>query len=176
MTSIGKIDYLKAFIKYTFFVDYTKSLKLKFIQTDIAEEEKNSQEASTVHNEIVLNLFILIKQILPLQDVYQINLIFKNCWFFLELILKSICLYAIQYKKIIKNTANTIACLPTNFSKLFNDAFYGSLRCLCDLLIELIVKYGVTSSTKDLDFTGSIRNCNRSLAMFIKVNSHIFFT
>ena len=165
ITSIGKIDYLKAFIKYTFYISYTKHLQAKLSNEEARAKAFNREDTfCTVHNQLILNLVILIRQIMPLQDICQINLIFKNCWFFLEITLKSLYLYSIQYKHLKK-------CVDgTSLFHLFDEDFYNSLKCLYELFIELIVKYGSSGSlAKDQDLTNSLKSCNRSLAMFIKV-------
>jgi hypothetical protein len=88
VTAIGKIDNLKAFIKYVFHVDYSSHLVNK--------------NQPTIHDEIMMNLVILTKQNVPIQDVVQMNRLLKNCWFFLEITLKSLALYTVQYKRFHK--------------------------------------------------------------------------
>jgi len=126
--------------------------------------------SSTIHYDLISNLVVLLRQVIPLQDINQMNLIFKNCWFFLELTLKSICLYAIQYKSFTGNKHE----MP-----VFEEDFYVSLQSFFDLITESIVKYAPTIMTvfaKDPEFGDSFKSCNRSLAMFIKVSttSHFF--
>lgn len=159
ITSIGKIDNLKAFIKYIFFVDYTAYFK------DI----KVLSEIPTIHEELILNLVILIKQNNPIQDLTQINRLFKNCWFFLEITIKSLCLFTIQYKKFQKNS---------NLNPKFDTQFYNALCNFYDLLAELIVKHAsqTVGSAKDPEFVSAYKSCNRSLAMFIKVDFNFLFS
>lgn len=154
-TSIGKIDMLKSFIKYIFYIDYSAHLNNK------------TKMISTVHNELVSNLVVLIKQIQPIQDLCQMNRLYKNCWFCLEITLKSLCLYSIQFKQLNNNKSN---------EPLFDCEFYDSLRSLYELLVESIIKYGtmVSTATKDPEFINSYKSCNRSLAMFIKVGFSLF--
>lgn len=151
-TSIGKIDVLKSFIKYIFYIDYSYNFN---------KNESNHVLFPTVHNELISNLVVLIKQILPIQDLCQMNKLYKNCWFCLEITLKSLCLFTIQFKQTNKNS---------NAAPIIEDTFYESLRTLYELLIESIIKY---STTKDIEFINSYKSCNRSLAMFIKVKLKI---
>jgi hypothetical protein len=157
VTSIGKIDSLKGFIKYVFHVDYTGNFRNK------------KQAFPTVHEEIVSNLVLFIKQNSPMiQDVPQTIRLLKNCWFFFELTLKSLCIYKIQYQQVNKTTE----------SPLFEAEFYTSLKTLYELLIELIIKNGfqsqLTSSlNKDPDFVNACKMSNKSLAIFIKKSMNI---
>ena len=119
-TSIGKIDMLKSFIKYIFYIDYSAHLNNK------------TKMISTVHNELVSNLVVLIKQIQPIQDLCQMNRLYKNCWFCLEITLKSLCLYSIQFKQLNNNKSD---------EPLFDCEFYDSLRSLYELLVESTIKW-----------------------------------
>ncbi len=157
VTSIGKIDYLKGFVKYVFHVDYTANFRSK------------KQTFPTVHEEIVSNLVLFMKQNSPMvQDLPQTIRLLKNCWFFLELALKSLCIYKIQFQQVNKSTE----------SPVFAQELYASLKSLYELLIELIVKNGfqsqLTSSLcKDAEFVGACKMCNKSLAAFIKKSMNI---
>lgn len=151
ITSIGKIVYLKAFIKYVFYFDYTQHIE----GSESAEIEK------TVHTQLINSLVVHMRQIIPLQDINQMNLIFKNCWFFLEVTLKSICLYTLCWKRQ-KDKYST---------PVFSEELYKSLQDFYNLIIESIIKYApliLITYGKDPDFCDSYRSCNRSLAMFIK--------
>lgn len=172
MTSIGKIAYLKAFIRYIFYIDYSKLIRLKKEGSEIptagdtttTTTTESSQVSTTIHYDLISNLVVLLRQVIPLQDINQMNLIFKNCWFFLELTLKSICLYSIQYKRV---------AVSKYAQPEFEADFYTCLQNFFDLIIESIVKYApaiITIFAKDPEFNDSFKNCNRSLAMFLKVN------
>lgn len=147
ITSVGKIDNLKAFVKYIFYVDYTSYFR----------DSKNLATLPTIHEELIVNLVLLLKQNGPVPDLTQINRLLKNCWFFLEITIKSLCLYTIQFKRYHKNSS---------LNPKFDSEFYNSLKSFYDILVEIIVKYG--NSTKDPEFVNAHRSCNRSLAMFIK--------
>ena len=159
MTIIGKINYLKAFIKYIFHVDYMTNLQNK----------KNN--FPTVHDEIITNLVSFVKQNSPVvQDLAQITRLLKNCWFFFEISLKSLCIYKIQYYQCNKDS-----------TLIFSAGFYSSIRNLYELLIELIIKNGfqsqsgTTNSTtcKDPEFISACKMCNKSLALFIKKSMNV---
>ena len=178
-SSIGKIDNLKAFIKYIFYVDYSS-----YFSGSTSAAKRSLRP--TVHEELISNLVILIKQLMPMQDLVQICRVFKNCWFFLEIALKSLCLYSIQYrnhtaklyinvsrnennKSMTSNHHESMRVQRIELSRPeFESDFYNSLRSLYELLVELLVKYH-KSALKDSDILSSYKCCNRSLAMFIKV-------
>ncbi len=147
---------LKSFIKYIFFIDYS------------VQFQSNTKSFSTVHNELISNLVVLIRQILPIQDLCQMNRLYKNCWFCLEITLKSICLYTIQFKQYNKQNSSVMP--------LIENEFYEALWSLYELLTESIIRFGsmVSTATKDPEFINSYKSCNRSLAMFIMVNSKFF--
>ncbi|CAF0807517.1 unnamed protein product, partial [Brachionus calyciflorus] len=149
ITSIGKLDNLKSFIKYIFFIDYTNYFN-----------DKNQAQLPTIHEELIVNLVIFLKQnTSSLQDVTQIQRFFKNCWFFSEVTLKSLAMYTIQYKKDKQN----------NTSPKFSQEFYNSLTSFFDLIIDLLVKSLSQATSKEKEsLILSIKNCNQSLAMFVK--------
>ena len=168
-TTIGKIENLKAFIKYVFNIDYSDYFNQNIKRKEITEHSETENEAKlpkikTIHDELISNLVILFKQNIPIQDAVQMNRLLKNCWFFLEIILKSLSLFTIQYKRYRKNW---------NLNPTFEQDFYNNLRNLYEMLVDLFIKYGSISSTssisKDPEFVSSFKTCNRSLAMFIKV-------
>jgi hypothetical protein len=161
--SAGKTDHLKAFIKYMFIIDYKQTIIL------------DTQQQTTIHDEIIKNLIVLINQLTPAyQDVQQIFNLFKCCWFFMEITLKSLCIYTLQYKEIKKEQVT------------FSQQFYDSLLELCQLLIDLIIKYVTltigssknvatiqssnvpSSNLNDKDILQCCQICNRTMAMFIK--------
>jgi hypothetical protein len=152
-TAVGKLNNIKAFIKYIYFTDYSSSFK-------------NETPTATIHEELVSNLVILIKQNIPIQDIVEMNHILKNIWFFLEITLKSLCLYTIQFKSYHRNSMLT----PT-----FSTTFYESLRQLYEVLTDLIVKCVTTSSSsnKDHDILNSFKSCNQSLALFVKKSMNV---
>ena len=147
---------LKSFIKYIFFIDYS------------VQFQSNTKSFLTVHNELISNLVVLIRQILPIQDLCQMNRLYKNCWFCLEITLKCICLYTIQFKQYNKQNSSVMPVIESEF--------YEALRSLYELLTESIIRFGsmVSTATKDPEFINSYKSCNRSLAMFIKVNLKFF--
>lgn len=155
-TVIGKLDVLKSFVKYIFYIDYTPHF-----------ESNATQRLATVHNELISNLVVLMNQILPIQDLCQMDRLYKNCWFFLEITLKSLCMYHIQYNQYYKRDGLV--------TPLADSEFYNALKTLYELLTESIIKFGSTVSlaTKDTEFINSYKSCNRSLAIFIKVNLQI---
>ena len=122
------------------------------------KKSTNQTSSPTIHGELVTSLVILVQQILPIQDLVQLNRVFKNCWFFLEIAMKSFCLYTVQFKQFHKNS---------NVSPKFEPEFYNSISAFNELLVDSILKYGAAS--KDAEFVNSYKSCNRSLAMFVKV-------
>jgi hypothetical protein len=103
----------------------------------------------------------------------QLNRILKNLWFFLELTLKSLCIYAIQFSKESSTTAT--AMVTANQGVYFDPSFYLSLKGLFELILELLVKSIISTNNNESnhqvasgDLIGSFRSCNRSLAMFVK--------
>jgi hypothetical protein len=163
MTSIGKIDNLKAFIKYTFYIDYTNYFVAK-PKSNRSHSHHQPHSLPTIHDELIRNLVILIKQIAPMQDLFQMTRLFKNCWFFLEIALKSMCFFTLQYKKFMKNS---------NAQPAFDSDFYNSLRNFYEIVVELIIKHSSSSPNppivKETEFAEAYKSCNRSLAIFIKV-------
>ncbi|RNA16406.1 dedicator of cytokinesis 9-like, partial [Brachionus plicatilis] len=147
MTLIGKLDNLKSFIKYMFHVDYTGYFA-----------EKNHDQLPTLHHELITNLVDYLKDNANnLQNQFQTHRFLTNCWFFMELVLKSLALYTIQYKK--------------NFQKspIFSQDFYKSVKDFFDLLIDLLVKHASVSNSKEKQsLISAVQKCNRTVAMFIK--------
>lgn len=130
-----------------FYVDYTGNLT-----------EKNHDQLPTLHNELIVNLVEYLKDTVNnLQNQSQIHQFFSSCWFFLEIILKSLALYSIQYKKFWQK------------SPKISDDFYKSLRNFFDLLVDLLVKNANSSNQKDKqNLISAVQKCNRTIAMFTK--------
>jgi hypothetical protein len=157
---------LKGFVKYIFHVDYTASLRNK------------KASFPTVHDELVSNLVLFVKQTGPsIQDLPQTIRLLNNCWFFLELTLKSLCLYKIQHQQVTDATSR-INSTESSSPVTFSPEFYASLKSLYELLGELIVRHGfqsqlVSSLSKDPEFVNACGLCNRSLAMFVKKSLNV---
>jgi hypothetical protein len=115
----------------------------------------------TIHEELVSNLVILIRQVI--QDTVLMIRILKNCWFFFEITIKSICIYYSSYKTIVENKKTIVS------SKLFDNDFYTSLKNLYDLLIDYLIKCVSNIKAHEVELLHACKSCNRSLAMFIKV-------
>ncbi len=157
MSFSGKVKYLNSFIQNAFFIDYTAQISQLKTKSDIISD----QDFKTIHHELISNLAFYISDILSLQSINQIILIFNNCWFFLEVALKSIFLYSCQFKQ-----------LNSTLTQMEFDAdFYKSLRFFFDVTAETIVKYSHVIQKvlpKKQDFNDSLKSCNTTLALFIK--------
>jgi hypothetical protein len=142
LTSIGKINVLKSYIKNIFSIDYTNT----------------TISTKTMHEELIRSLFVFIKQIHEIDQVLMVQIL-KSCWFYLEITIKSVCIYS-------KNFKNTVA--PT--SRHFSDDFYASVNSLFELLTTFIIKHASNLKLKDDETINAYKSCNRSLAMFTKVS------
>lgn len=181
MTLIGKLDNLKGFIKYVFHVDYRNYFSRTMTTGPTANSDGDKMyepsQYPTIHNELISNLVLLIKQNYPIQDMVQTIRLLRNCWFFLELSIKSLAIYSIQYR----NNFNGGSASSSQHQVVpINAEFYTSLRSLYELLAELIIKYAFQSPlsgalSKDNELLAAYRSCNLSLAIFIKVKFLLLF-
>ncbi len=146
LTSIGKLNVLKSYIKNIFNIDY--------------KDRKNSSK--TIHEELVQNLYVLVKQVYETDQVLMIHIL-KTCWFYFEITIKSICMYLTAF-------ANEINTERSATNKNFSSDFYLSIGSLFELLTELIIKHASNTKLKDAEIINAYKSCNRSLAMFIKVS------
>lgn len=172
---VGKLGNLKAFIKYLFNVDYSDMIRSFYLNKNSNSAINNRQRNShfrTIHEELVSNLVIFIRQVA--QDSILMIRILKNCWFFLEITIKSICIYYTTYRQIATSDCNdTTKLLPS--SKLFDDDFYASLRSLYELLIDYLIKCVSNIKGHEIELLNACKSSNRSLAMFIKVTLKFIF-
>ncbi len=140
---------MKSFVKYKFFIDYTRCKVTK-------------QSGRTLHNELIKTLTTQFKNKHESQQdlTFLIHLI-RNFWFFLLLIIKSQYLFFVQTSK---NNANRIKVLV-------DKDYYGSLQSFFDISSQIIVT--LCDNIKNFqpeDILFWIKSFNNSLAFFIKVS------
>jgi hypothetical protein len=163
----GKLGNLKAFIKYLFNVDYSNMIKSFYLNKNSNSSVNNRQRNShfrTIHEELISSLVIFIRQVI--QDSVLMIRILKNCWFFLEITIKSICIYYTTYNELSFNEDNASKIPP---SKIFDEDFYTSLKSLYELLIDFLIKSVTNIKGQETELLNACKSSNRSLAMFIKV-------
>ncbi len=166
-TMAGKLGNLKAFIKYLFNVDYSNMIKSFYLNKNSNSSVNNRQRNShfrTIHEELISSLVIFIRQVI--QDSVLMIRILKNCWFFLEITIKSICIYYTTYNELSINEDNSSKIPP---SKIFDEDFYTSLKSLYELLIDYLIKSVTNIKGQETELLNACKSSNRSLAMFIKV-------
>lgn len=119
----------------------------------------------------------MLRQNYPIQDQVQLNRLLQNSWFFFDISLKSLAIYAVQFKRFQQQQARQVDASTTvanshitHLDLQANIEFYESLKGFTDLLAELMLKYASqTTLSKDNEFLAAYRCCNRSLANFFKV-------
>ena len=113
---------------------------------------------------VISSLVIFIRQVI--QDNVLMIRILKNCWFFLEITIKSICIYYTTYNELSFNEDNASKIPP---SKIFDEDFYTSLKSLYELLIDFLIKSVTNIKGQETELLNACKSSNRSLAMLIKV-------
>jgi hypothetical protein len=140
---------LKSFVKYNFFIDYTRCKVAK-------------QSGRTLHNELIKTLTTLFKKKHESQQdlTFLIHLI-RNFWFFLLLIIKSQYLF---FGQTSKNNTNRIKVLV-------DKDYYGSLQSFFDISSQIIVTLcDNIKNCQPEDLLFWLKSFNNSLAFFIKVS------
>lgn len=178
ITTIGKIDSLRWFIKHIFHVNYrnhwntTSAANSKDMIMVGSHHHHHHHHQATIHGEIFSNLASMLRQNNPIQDQVQMNRLLQNCWFFFDISLKSLAIYVIQYRQHQQQQQQS-QLIMTHLDVESNTEFYESLKTFTDLLGELMLKYASSQSSslsKDNEFIAAYRCCNRSLAVFFKVS------
>ena len=131
--------------------------------SSVNNRQRNSH-FRTIHEELISSLVIFIRQVI--QDSVLMIRILKNCWFFLEITIKSICIYYTTYNELSFNEDNASKIPP---SKIFDEDFYTSLKSLYELLIDYLIKSVTNIKGQETELLNACKSSNRSLAMFIKV-------
>jgi hypothetical protein len=135
--------------------------------SSVNNRQRNSH-FRTIHEELISSLIIFICQVI--QDSVLMIRILKNCWFLLEITIKSIWIYYTTYNGLSINEDKS-SKIPS--SKIFDEDFYTSLKSLYEILIDYLIKSVTHIKGQETELLNACKSSNRSLAMFIKV---ILFT
>ena len=173
VTTIGKANYLKAFIAYMFNPDYS------------SPRAKSNTPPRTIHTELLVNLCALVRKgnsELLAHDVntsqtQTIGGLFAHLWFFTECVFKSLCSLTrtVHAEQKQQQEQQQQQQQQQQLHQLTAEpAFYAALRDFYEMFVALVLKYGAMSSMsdqKDPSMQRSLRACNQALAIFIKVFS-----
>lgn len=145
VSSDVSINALKALLHITSelsSIDKKDTLKAYIRYIFTVDINSNQGSNKTIHHQLIDNLVVLLRQ--STDDLVIILKIFKNIWFVFEIILKSICL--------------------TKTYRIESE----SIQELFELLIKLILKNTTNLRPTDSEISFACKECNNSLANFIK--------